>query len=95
MLLEVPLAMVAWVGVVLIQAIFHFGMLGNNNARRDQNLSPDGAEVDDICFQLDEDEDDEDPPEGLETLLSQTGDEVISVSSHKVCSWCNIIYSLN
>ena len=71
MLLEAPLAMVAWMGVVLIQAIFHFGMFGN--ARRDQSHE---AEVD--SFRLDEDKD---PPEGLETLLSQTGEDVISVSA--------------
>jgi len=70
MLLEAPLAMVAWMGVVLIQAIFHFGMFGN--ARRDQNET----EVD--SFRLEEDKD---PPEGLETLLSQTGEDVISVSA--------------
>jgi hypothetical protein len=73
MLLEVPFAMVAWVSVVLIQAIVHFGMFG---ARREPALQPvTGEEVDN--YQLDEDED---PPEGLETLLSQTGDDVISVS---------------
>jgi hypothetical protein len=95
MLLEVPLAMMAWVSVVLIQALVHFGMFG---ARRDPNHAPlgggaaagggggggggvAGLESSDT-YQLDDDDvddDDEGPPEGLETLLSQTGDDVISV----------------
>ena len=92
MILEVPFAMIAWVGVVLIQAIVHFGMFG---ARRDSSavsglqapLVREGStncdtnvyfpQDDGSCDAVDEDEG---PPEGLETLLSQTGDDVISVS---------------
>lgn len=94
MILEVPLAMMAWVSVVLIQALVHFGMFG---ARRDPNLTTlaaggggggngvAGLESSDT-YQLDDediDDDDEGPPEGLETLLSQTGDDVISVSINR------------
>jgi hypothetical protein len=100
MILEVPLAMMAWVSVVLIQALVHFGMFGS---RRDQNLAPlgDGGDDDDDVtgqqgrdsYQLDhdgivDDEDDEGPPEGLETLLSQTGDDVISVSTKSMYTEC-------
>jgi hypothetical protein len=73
MLLEVPLSMMAWMGVVLIQAIVHFGIIGPR--RRTEEL-PGELELD-RSFQLDEGED---PPEDFQKLLSQTGDEVISVS---------------
>ena len=90
----------AWVSVVLIQALVHFGMFGS---RRDQNLAPlgdVGGDDDDVTgqqgrdtYQLDhdgvvDDEDDEGPPEGLETLLSQTGDDVISVSTKSMYTEC-------
>mmetsp|Transcript_29294 Transcript_29294/g.48420 ORF Transcript_29294/g.48420 Transcript_29294/m.48420 type:complete len:93 (-) Transcript_29294:255-533(-) len=71
MLLEVPLSMMAWVGVVIIQAIVHFGIIGPRRKRTEEQLPGVTEEVD--SFQLDEDEED------FEKLLSQTGDEVISL----------------
>lgn len=71
MLLEVPLSMMAWLSVVIVQAIVHFGYFGSNN-RRDED-----CELSVETFELD---DGEPPLEDFEELLSQTGDEVISVS---------------
>lgn len=63
--------MVAWLSVVIVQAIVHFGYFGNNK-RGDE----DGQSVE--TFELDNGE----PPlEDFEELLAQTGDEVISVST--------------
>jgi hypothetical protein len=86
MLLEVPLSMMAWMGVVLIQAIVHFGIIGPR--RRTEELPAATRAEGDRSFQLDEDED---PPEDFQKLLSQTGDEVISVSSWWAAAKCRAI----
>lgn len=73
--------MMAWVGVVIIQAIVHFGIIGprrHHQSKRDEQLP--GATDEADSFQLD----DEDEVEDFEKLLEQTGDEVISVSEAHV-----------
>mmetsp|Transcript_1028 Transcript_1028/g.2548 ORF Transcript_1028/g.2548 Transcript_1028/m.2548 type:complete len:89 (-) Transcript_1028:149-415(-) len=80
---EVPLTVVVWVGVVLFQAMMHFGII----PRRRQSLreAKDGKLLDmtdDFTEQFDtesEDEMDEDPRQFIK-LLDQTGSEMVNVS---------------
>ena len=90
---EVPLAMLAWMSVVLFQAIVHFGLIGPRRRQRSESFSLGGSIMetshlicaDDGLLVLIESEE-EDEPENFRQLLSQTGSELVSVSDH--CSTC-------
>ena len=87
MLLEVPLTMVAWMSVVLFQAIVHFGLIGPRR-RQATSLALEGSMDDgetsnlssDDCRLAASEEDDDDEPEDYQLLLSQTLCERINVS---------------
>lgn len=87
MMLEIPLAMLAWMSVVLFQAIVHFGLIGPRRRLRSGSFSLDGSKIetshficgDDGLLSLNESEE-EDEPENFRQLLFQTGSELVSVS---------------
>lgn len=88
MLLEVPLSMVAWMSVVLFQAIVHFGLIGPRR-RHSTSLALEGSmNDDDETSNLSSDDcrlaatvdDDDDEPEEYHLLLSQTRCERFNVS---------------
>mmetsp|Transcript_12485 Transcript_12485/g.18325 ORF Transcript_12485/g.18325 Transcript_12485/m.18325 type:complete len:96 (-) Transcript_12485:245-532(-) len=75
MIFEIPLSMVAWVSVVLIQAIVHFGIIGRRLRKRGSEASLPPMEASEL-------EQEQDVPENFDKLLSQTGDEVIKDIYH-------------
>lgn len=88
-MLEVPLTMVAWMSVVLFQAIVHFGLIGPRRMRRTESFSlpVDGSTEDETAHLLDgngllalNESEEDDEPENFRRLLSQTGSELVNVS---------------
>mmetsp|Transcript_768 Transcript_768/g.922 ORF Transcript_768/g.922 Transcript_768/m.922 type:complete len:100 (+) Transcript_768:126-425(+) len=79
MIFEVPLSMAAWMGVVLIQAIVHFGIIGRRPRKRESEISLPPM---DMSESSSETESEQEFPENFDKLLSQTGDEVIQDIMH-------------
>mmetsp|Transcript_13864 Transcript_13864/g.21129 ORF Transcript_13864/g.21129 Transcript_13864/m.21129 type:complete len:97 (-) Transcript_13864:238-528(-) len=79
MIFEVPLSMVAWISVVVIQAIVHFGIIGRRLRKRESEVTLPPMERSESSTQLDQEQD---IPENFDKLLSQTGDEVIKEIYH-------------
>ena len=101
MFLEAPLSAIAWIGVILIQAIVHFAIMPRLRQRTeaDDHVQVHGEDSE-SAFRREEDDDEEDDdelleedeqPENFVKLLSQTGDEVIDVSGKKEpeCDFCH------
>jgi len=79
--------MVAWMSVVLFQAIVHFGLIGPRRMRRTESFSlpVDGSTEDETAHLLDgngllahNESEEDDEPENFRRLLSQTGSELVN-----------------